>query len=225
MIRTRSYTPTVDEEQVRLRIAEEVYNDFFCTPQELTELCIGHLYLRGKIHSADDVVLVQTETKNPIEMVATILPNQSLGTNPAATDNTDFEVPGIDTLREAAAEMFSMAEIYKKWGGIHCSALLYENEIVAFKEDIGRHNAMDKVIGQALIDNYDISKLIYLTSGRVNAEIISKAATAGLPLIVSRSIVSTIALETARRLEIGLIGRIEWEEPIVYEEAQHRMQR
>ncbi|MFO7849956.1 MAG: formate dehydrogenase accessory sulfurtransferase FdhD, partial [Spirochaetia bacterium] len=128
-------------------------------------------------------------------------------------------LPSMEVLREAAARMFSLAEIYPVCGGVHCAALLEESEIVAFKEDIGRHNAMDKVIGQALLDRRDFSRLVYLTSGRVNAEIIHKAALAGLHIVVSRSIVSTIALETAVKQGIGLVGRIEWEEPIIYEET------
>lgn len=229
MISTYCNTAAVDEAQVSLYIGNEMIANFFCTPQEISELCIGHLYIQGIINKAEDVLLKEVETREPRKIIATLYPHtQNLQTQNqqvrGTRDQLDRETqaapptPPIEELRSAAAEMFAMAEIYPKCGGVHCSALLEGSEIVAFKEDIGRHNAMDKVIGEALQKHKDISQLIYLTSGRINAEIINKAARAGLRIVVSRSIVSTIALEKARKHGIGLVGRIEWKEPIVYEE-------
>lgn len=219
-------TRTVEESHVRLTLEGERVCDFFCTPRELAELCIGQLYLRGIIHSAEEVFLEgtqteSTQTEQPKEIIAHLLPHaEKKGAAGIGNEGKgSAPLPPIAVLREAASRMFSLAEIYPVCGGVHCAALLEERNIVAFKEDIGRHNAMDKVIGQALQEKRDFSRLVYLTSGRVNAEIIHKAARAGLHIVVSRSIVSTIALKTAVEQGIGLVGRIEWKEPIVYEET------
>ncbi|HRY72709.1 MAG TPA: formate dehydrogenase accessory sulfurtransferase FdhD, partial [Spirochaetia bacterium] len=84
------------------------------------------------------------------------------------------------------------------------------------REDVGRHNAVDKVLGRGLLDGADFSRSVLLTSGRIAADMAQKAAKAGLPVLVSRSIPTTEAYAFAREAGITLIGRIGTPSPIVY---------
>ena len=78
-------------------------------------------------------------------------------------------------------------------------------EILIFQEDIGRHNALDKVFGKALMDHMNTEDKIVLTSGRISSETI-KAAKRQIPVIVSRSAPTSLSVEMANKLNITLIG-------------------
>jgi FdhD protein len=73
-------------------------------------------------------------------------------------------------------------------------------------EDIGRHNAMDKVVGHALIEGVDMSRGALVTTGRLNAEMVVKALRARVPILASRSAVSTHAVELAETYGLTLVG-------------------
>ena len=112
--------------------------------------------------------------------------------------------------------MFNQAVKYKKHRGIHCGALSDGKKILAFYEDVGRHNVLDKLIGHAFLKELPLNTLIYLTSGRINATIAEKAAAGKIPYIISRSIITSRALDIAKTNNLGIIGRVESASPIVY---------
>jgi FdhD protein len=211
---------TIDEARIVVALDGKPWEVFHCTPASLMELAVGSLYLRGIISGPEEICCDPFHEQSlsiNLRRTAHSAANRSAGRSRAYPVKGASVPPcSLDRLKEAAAGMFSMADIYRKSGGVHCSALFDGEKIVAFMEDIGRHNAMDKVTGKALMEGRDLSRLVYLTSGRVNAEIIGKARRAGFPLVVSRSMASSIALEEALEYGIGLIGRIEWEKPILY---------
>ncbi len=90
-------------------------------------------------------------------------------------------------------------------GGIHACALVdNEGEIVDIKEDVGRHNAMDKLIGSW--ESYPISNYMVLVSGRASFELVQKASKAGIPLMVSIGAPSSLAVQLAEEQGMGLIG-------------------
>ncbi len=84
------------------------------------------------------------------------------------------------------------------------------------REDVGRHNAMDKILGRAFMDRADFSSACVLTSGRIAADMILKAVAAGVPVVVSRSIPTTTAFEIAEAAGVTVVGRIGDANPIVY---------
>jgi FdhD protein len=83
-------------------------------------------------------------------------------------------------------------------------------------EDVGRHNAVDKVIGRGLVEHIDFSRCCLVSSGRIAAEIAQKAVAAGIPVFASRSIPTTAAYEMAAERGLTLIGRIASDSPVVY---------
>jgi FdhD protein len=83
-------------------------------------------------------------------------------------------------------------------------------------EDIGRHNAVDKVIGRGLLTNVSFGTAQLLTTGRISSDIVMKTARAGIPVVISLSIATSLAVDLALRAGILLIGRGAKPEPIVY---------
>ena len=97
---------------------------------------------------------------------------------------------------------------FDETGGLHAAALFSKSgELIAIREDVGRHNALDKLIGSQLLDGeLPLSGRILMVSGRVSFEIVQKAAVAGIPIIAAVSAPSDLAIETAERLGVTLVG-------------------
>jgi FdhD protein len=97
---------------------------------------------------------------------------------------------------------------FEETGGLHAAGLFAPNgELIAIREDVGRHNALDKVIGsQLLAGALPLRDRILMVSGRVSFEIVQKAAVVGIPIIAAVSAPSDLAIETAERLGVTLVG-------------------
>ncbi len=108
--------------------------------------------------------------------------------------------------------------VFGRTGGLHAAALFDANgELLVLREDIGRHNAVDKVIGWALRNGrMPLSNMMMLVSGRGGFEIIQKAIVAGLPVVASVSAPSSLAVQLAREMSLTLIGFLRGERFVVY---------
>jgi FdhD protein len=114
----------------------------------------------------------------------------------------------IDAERlKALFKVFQKAsELYQMTGCVHSAALSDEAEIICLAEDIGRHNAVDKAIGYALLENIPFGGKIMLASGRLSSEIVSKCARWGIPMVASRTSPTSLALDIAETSGVTVVG-------------------
>jgi len=211
---------------------ELIYNGhaavtFMCTPQELSALALGWLFGQGLVRSVDEVytigacedlrkVYVQTavdrwEERRGWEKVVT----SGCGGGAVLATQLAGQVPRVGpgprlTLAELTCgftQMAARATLYRASGGLHSAALASGRRLLAHCEDIGRHNAVDKVIGKGLLLKLDFSRSALLTSGRISCEMVFKAAQAGVPVLASLTTATDLALELALRAGITLLGR------------------
>jgi FdhD protein len=110
-------------------------------------------------------------------------------------------------MRGLFKELFARGTRYQETGGIHAAALTDGERLLAHAEDIGRHNAVDKVIGTMLLEQRSPAGLVLLVTGRISGELAFKAARAGIALIATPSVPSTIAVDIARAAGMALVGR------------------
>jgi FdhD protein len=111
------------------------------------------------------------------------------------------------TMRALFKTLFARGERYKDTGGIHAAALTDGETLLYHAEDIGRHNAVDKVLGAAVLDGKSPEDLILLVTGRISGELAFKAARARIAVVATPSIPSTIAVDIAKAARMTLVGR------------------
>lgn len=112
-------------------------------------------------------------------------------------------------------------QIYKQAGGVHGCALCREDEVLMFVEDVGRHNAADTISGRMWLDNISGDDKIFYTTGRLTSEIVMKAATMRIPVLLSRSGITHMAREIAQDLNIMMIARAQKHRFLVHHGAEH----
>lgn len=218
----------VEEVPVWLEINGRPAVTWMCTPDLLEELAIGWLHGEGYADTVDDVRLrpcatdlgfwatlsadrlarVEAEGRRSVlasgcGAVSTFL------ADPATVVEAPLRgaTPEADTLKGLFKALFARGERYRDTGGIHAAALTDGHDLVFHAEDIGRHNAVDKVMGAALLARRTVPGLGLLVTGRISAELAFKGTRAGVVYIATPSVPSTLAAEIARRSGMVLIGR------------------
>jgi len=136
-----------------------------------------------------------------------------LADGPVATRETIRALP--DALREGQ-------RIFESTGGLHATGLFTDKgELLALREDVGRHNAMDKLVGERFLAGATpLAGHIALVSGRTSFELVQKAAVAGIPILCSVSAPSSLAVETARALGLTLVGFVRGQRFNIYAHAE-----
>jgi len=117
-------------------------------------------------------------------------------------------------------KLVESASTYTLSGGIHTSALCDENDIIAIAEDIGRHNTLDKLIGECLLRKLSTAGKILVASGRVSSEMIRKAAIMQTPIIASLTSPTERAVVLALQVGITLIGYARGKQLTVYTQPE-----
>lgn len=111
-----------------------------------------------------------------------------------------------EALVERMRDLEGRSELYKRTGGVHNAALAAPEGVIIMRSDIGRHNAVDMLGGRIFLDGMDAGRLGLFVSGRISSEILRKTAAMGVPILVSRSAPTTLALDMADRLGLTVAG-------------------
>jgi FdhD protein len=134
-----------------------------------------------------------------------------------APPNRDFRL-GAQVLVQLPEKLRASQAAFGRTGGLHAAALFdASGELLVLREDIGRHNAVDKVIGWALLaDRFPLGHTVLMVSGRSGFEIVQKAIVAGVPMVASVSAPSSLAVQLARELRETLVGFLRGRRFVIY---------
>ncbi len=201
-----------------------------CSPFGRRELALGWIFSQGLIASANDLASLRLAGGRALVRLRRgglrFDPDQVTGPSGGAMPARRYSAPprvrrGFTfTLAQAVALMEQLpgrAARFRRHGGIHCSMLadMDRRRILASREDIGRSNSVDKVIGWGLAAGIDFGRCGLFTTGRVSAEMALKCLQAGVPLLVSQTTLTTRALAVVRRSGLALVGHVLKPRPIL----------
>ncbi|MBI4646334.1 MAG: formate dehydrogenase accessory sulfurtransferase FdhD [Bacteroidia bacterium] len=202
-----------------------------CSPGNLKELAVGYLYTSGIINNINEIkdiaifFIVHDKCCASVNLTVDNIQGKNLskvqpagcGKGPMFYDEalessqkiqTNLQIPALK-IQELMKEFQKLSETFLKTGGVHSAAIVKDEKIVVFMEDIGRHNAIDKVIGHLLLNNNEISDFtncILLTSGRISSEILQKVIRYKIPSIISKSAPTDRAIDICRAMSVTLVG-------------------
>ena len=229
----------VREVPVSVHINGKEYAVLMATPTDLKQLALGFLLGEGAITKATIVRGIKINRREWIVSVRLggefdATRKRGLVTSGCAAIalyKGAFGLAGVEgvksKLRLGAGEVRSLinrmirrCDTYQKTGGIHSAAIADRGGVLLFAEDVGRHNAVDKVIGQAWLDEMEMSDKVVLCTGRISSEILIKAARMGIPVVVSRTSPTDLSVRLAAKLKITLIGFVRGGNVSVYSGMQ-----
>lgn len=133
---------------------------------------------------------------------------QALATGAKRIEREDFPKISAETIHHLPEKLRARQAVFEKTGGLHAAALFAaDGNLIDVKEDVGRHNAVDKLIGaQFLADNLPLDDKILFLSGRASFELVQKAVMAQIPIVCAVGAPSSLAVEAAKNFNITLLG-------------------
>ena len=198
-----------------------------CSPTDLKHLAIGFLFSEGLLKSKGEIKkvivderrgVVRVETEESRELDRDVLFKRLItsgcGRGVSFYNANDTQSQKIESQVEMLAHnVFTLvsdfqhrSQVYRATGGVHSAALCDIKSILVFSEDIGRHNAIDKIFGECILKDIPTDGRIIITSGRISSEILLKVAKRNIPIIISKSAPTDLGVKLANDLGVTLLG-------------------
>ena len=214
----------VREQPLTIYVDGEKFLTVLCTPTKLEALVLGYLWMEKVITNPEDVRTLEVspvDGRAEVTLVRPVtLPTERIltsGCGGGITFRIDHRLfPRLTSMLRVRPEalsarmkdLFAAAVSYRASRGIHGAALTDGAELLVVAEDVGRHNAVDKVKGEALLRGIATEDRILLSTGRISSEMLLKAARMGVPLVASRTSPTEMAVGLAEQLNVTVCGYV-----------------
>lgn len=220
----------VEEKAITIYVFAKELTTIVCSPWDEIQLAIGFLHSEGILKNPEDLQkitldkekgLVYAEVKGFFENEPEklFLKRHITPSGGRSKSSYFYSADALlyheiktnlciskESVKHLANLLQNNSRLFQKTGGVHSAALAKDEELVIFYEDIGRHNTLDKILGRCFMEGISTHDKILLFSGRVSSEILLKTAKIGVPVIISRSAPTDLALQLAEDLGITVIG-------------------
>jgi len=209
-----------------------------CTGKHPTYLAVGFLRSEGWIRDLGDLKDVRIEADDQRIKAFVEVSTDPLKAQPVRRSvtsgcgkGTSFDrnvetaigvrvsarlVVAPDQIFRLMAELTERSTLYRRTRGCHNASLAEPSRIVIFREDIGRHNAIDMICGQCLLDGVTTEDKLIVTTGRIASEILLKTIRLGVPILVSGSAATRFSIDLARKTNMAMVGLVESGRMVVY---------
>ena len=219
------------EEPLQIRAGERSLAVTMRTPGNDAELAAGFLFTEGLIRHAQDIANIRCSRNTAVVKLAEGVTIDLEGTErnfymtsscgvcgkasiealeSAGATILPRSVPQVDEamIRSLPATLRKSQAVFDRTGGLHAAGLFSaQGRLIVLREDVGRHNAVDKLIGRAFLDGrLPLHDHVLMVSGRTSFELVQKTVMAGIPVLVAVGAPSSLAVKTARRFGMTLVG-------------------
>jgi FdhD protein len=222
----------VTEHPITIKLNQNEFATLVCTPEYIEDMVIGFLASEGVIRGFGDIDDIWIQEKEGFAHVKTNYLNHFYEKfhskryitsccgksrqsfvffNDAKMSHYFKEVNVTLTYEECfqlMEEMQKSSNMFIQTGGVHNAALCNKAELILSRDDIGRHNALDKIYGYCLRNQISLKDKVLVFSGRISSEILTKVAKIGCEIVLSKSAPTELALELAEELGITTVGFI-----------------
>jgi FdhD protein len=237
---TKMQDSIAEEVPLKIIINHDYAFVIWSSPSQFKELAVGHLFAEEILYSIDEI---ESITSNEAENICyvkfkdTINLEERMKTrrrgarivpqikNSASAYQHDDKIANVkselkvksQTIFDAICQMNEKATGFTKTGGLHDSGIFKaDGTMVAFSEDVGRHNTVDKVIGEGLLKRLNFAECFMIITGRVPGDMIYKAAKVGLPIVASVAAVLNSGVSSAQKANVTLVGFVRGKRMNVY---------
>ncbi|MGB4595634.1 MAG: formate dehydrogenase accessory sulfurtransferase FdhD [Anaerolineaceae bacterium] len=219
---TQSSAPLPHEHTLTLIVNGKAWMEMICTPSLVEELVVGFLYNEQLINTRTDITrlylcdsadYVEVDTGKDIKKPTSWL--KTTGCSGGQTSQR-LEFPVHPVLNEITLSAGRLTALIKTFleeqnrlsssRGMHCSAIFDEQDLLAIADDIGRHNTLDKLMGQIILHNLEPKPVVLITTGRISSEMLQKAARIGTSMIVSLTSPNLFTIRLAEEWGMTLVG-------------------
>jgi len=232
------------EEPFHILVNDEYYATILCTPSNVTELVVGHLVSEGIVNSLSEIRETKTRKDREfyVNLVDGIDAHNRLSSSTSyrrlilsacgSPENWSFsglidDIPArklevkeyfnATLISDACRQLNIQAITYRQTGGLHAAAIYSpDGNMISFAEDVGRHNAVDKVIGLALLHSINLENSLLVCTGRLSGDMVLKGARVGILIIASISPPLISGIEIAKKTGITLIGFVRGQRMNIY---------
>jgi len=233
-----------EEAPLHIFLNQTHYVTILCSPNQLKELSVGHLLSEGVVKSMDEIqeISLEEDGKCMIRLKQGIDAEKRISISQpfsrlivSACGSPDYwplsklidrlglpKVPSgqkieAGAIADSVKRLNTLAQTFRKTGGVHIAALYSaKGKLLAYAEDVGRHNAVDKAIGTGALKKVDFENCFLASSGRLTGDIVLKSARMRIPIVASITAAISSGVETAQRTETTLIGFVRGKRMNVY---------
>ncbi len=214
----------IEEALITIYVNGRELATIMCTPRDQVALALGFLKNEGRLERMEDVALthlsrdgccIDVWLRHPIEPPKRVIVTSGCGGGVTFDDPSVALPPLTEDLRltpERVAELLNQlhlpGSLHARTRGVHAAGLSDGERILAVVEDVGRHNTIDKLLGQCLLQGIETRNRALLATGRVSSEMLRKGALMGCPIIASRNSPTSLSVAMAEAWNITLVGYV-----------------
>lgn len=234
--RSQSEDTVVREFPLTIILNNQELVTLLCSPKDLDYLAVGFLASEGFLKSKDEIkkitvndqigavrVEIKKDFAGELSLKRLITSGCGRGTSFYSVADTQGQLKVESRIAISALKVFTMvkefqqrSQIFRTTGGVHSAALCDTAGILVFSEDIGRHNAIDKIFGECILRDIPTDDRIIITSGRISSEILLKIAKRNVPILISKAAPTNLGINLANDLGVTLIGFVRGKRMNVY---------
>jgi len=214
----------VEEAVVELALGGRVFVRASCLPEALEDFAVGFLASEGLIAGPQAIAAIsvsadsrRVDVRADVDPDLLVLFRERMAMSSGCGQGASGAAEGLkpvasdarfspDCLLDRMKDLEQASALFRETGGVHAAALTDGKTLTAFAEDLGRHNAVDKVIGRRLRAGAALAGQALLSTGRLSADVLAKAARVGIPVVASHGAATSRAIELAQAAGIAVVG-------------------